>query len=275
MIPGPDGDEPLLPPLTPGFGLLLATSVGMLQVALIVVLAGSGFRGIGVYGMAAIPAYAAAFAVCMARLDAPPSERLALLRPRPLIWWSIFFLAWSLLLSSELDNLTQAFFPIPEPLTEAAEPPSLPFAPLLLVFCVVGPLTQELLFRGAIQPVMIEQLGVGRGIAFTSLQNGVAVALGTLNPWALVPSTVNAAVLGILRHSSGSLYPSLALHAVSGLATLLASYGAFGIGGFDDTSEARTSLAWLLPAAVFTGIGLRLCKAVAAAPPPSQETDPV
>ena len=132
-----------------------------------------------------------------------------------------------------------------------------------------------LLFRGAIQPVMIEQLGVGRGIAFTSLQNGLAVALGTLNPWALVPSTVNAAVLGILRHSSGSLYPSLALHAVSGLATLLASYGTFGIGGFDDTSEAHTSLAWLLPAAVFTGIGLRLCKTVAAAPPPSQETDPV
>ncbi len=276
MSPGPDGDEPLVPPLTPGFGLLLAVTVGVLQVTLIVMLVGAGFRGAGVYGMAAIPAYAAAFVVCVARLDSPPRVGLALLRPRSLIWWAVFFLAGSLLLSSELDNLTKAVFPIPEPPTEVAEAePELPFAPLLLVFCVVAPLTQELLFRGALQPVMIEQLGVGRGIAFTSLLNSLAVALGTLNPWALLPSFANAAVLGILRHSSGSLYPPLALHAVSGLATLLASYGAFGIGDFDDTSEARTSLAWLLPAAVFPGVGLRLCKAVAAAPPPSQETDPV
>ena len=269
MIPGPDGDEPLIPPLTPGFGLLLAVTVGVLQIALIVMLAGAGFRGIGIYGMAALPAYAAAFAVCVARLDSSPGVGLALLRPRRLIWWAVFFLAGSLLLSSELDNLTKAVFPIPEPLAPPAEAGAeLPFAPLLLVFCVVAPLTQELLFRGAVQPVMIEQLGVGRGIAFTSLQNGLAVALGTLNPWALVPSFANAAVLGILRHSSGSLYPPLALHAVSGLGTLLASYGAFGIGGFDDTSVAHTSLVWLIPAAVFTGVGLRLCRAVAASPPP-------
>lgn len=267
MIPD-DEDEPLVPPLTPGFALLLAVTVGILQATLILVLSNSGFRGVGLVGMAAIPAYAAAFAACAPRLQKPPTVGLALLRPRRVIWWAVFFLLWSLLLTSEIDNVVKVIMPVPE----ALQPPSdaevsLPFWPLFLVLVVVGPLTQELLFRGALQPVLVEQLGAGRGVAYTALLNSLATSMA-FSPWSFLPSFANALVLGVLRHSSGSLYPSLVLHALSGLTALAATYGLFGIGGFDDTRVVHTSLLWLVPSALFTGLGLRLCRRAAAAGPP-------
>ena len=39
---------------------------------------------------------------------------------------------------------------------------------------------------------------------------------------------------------------------------------AFGIPGFDDMSADHTPLIWLLPAALLTGVGLRLCQAMLA-----------
>ncbi len=267
MIPN-DEDEPLVPPLTPGFALLLAVGVGVLQVTLILMLSGAGFRGVGLVGMAAIPAYAAAFAVCAQRLPQPPSVGLALRWPRRVIWWAVFCLAWSLLLTSEIDNVVKTLLPVPDATQPASDPEvSAPFGPLFLVLVVVGPLTQELLFRGALQPAMVEHLGVGRGVAYTALLSSLAVSMA-FSPWSLLPGFAGALLLGVLRHCSGSLYPSLALHALSGLATLAATYGLFGIGGFDDTGVAHTSLAWLIPAALFTGLGLRLCRRAAAAGPP-------
>ena len=85
-----------------------------------------------------------------------------------------------------------------------------------------------------------------------------------MNPLLLLPSALNALVLGILREASGSLLPPLFLHTLSGLDTVGAAYGSYGIGGFDDTAVAHTHLGWLILAALFTGIGLGMCRAVRA-----------
>ncbi len=249
------------PPLPPRFGLALAVLTGLFQGTALLFLAALGFPfGIGLVGMAALLAYGAAFALCIPRIAQPPTLGLALLRPPRLAWIAALMLVWALLLSSEIDNLVKLVIPVPEAMQapDGSAPSS--FLALLLVSVFVYPVTQELLFRGALQPLMIETLGPRRGILFTSLLNALAVSIAVFNPWALAPTTLNALVLGVLRHTSGSLIPSLLLHASWGLVGVGAAYGAFGIPGFDETAAAHTPLGWLALAALFTGAGLRMCR---------------
>ena len=72
--------------------------------------------------------------------------------------------------------------------------------------------------------------------------------------------SIEALVLGLLRTASGSVVPGLVLHMAFGLCSVLATAELFGIPGFDDISATHTPLEWLVPAALFTGIGLRLCR---------------
>ena len=78
-------------------------------------------------------------------------------------------------------------------------------------------------------------------------------------------------VFGLLRECSGSLAPGLVLNVVFGAVAVLASYGVFGIPGFDNLEAAHTPLVWLVPAALATGVGLRLCQSLLVARP--SETD--
>ena len=147
------------------------------------------------------------------------------------------------------------------------------FLALVLVSVFVYPVAQELLFRGALQPLMIEALGARKGILFTALLNAIAISIAIFNPWALAPTALNALVLGVLRHTSGSLLPSLLLHVSWGVLGVGAAYGAFGIPGFDETAAAHTPLGWLVLASLFTGAGLRLCRFAAPAQASPEEPD--
>lgn len=272
---GEDPEREPLPPLLPRLALAIAALTGLIQATVMLVLAATGLPfGVGVVGMAALLAYGAAFALCIPRIPQPPAVGLALLSPPRIAWLTVILLAWSLILTSEVDNLVKHVFPVPEDMRAATTP--VPLLPLLLVSVFVYPLTQELLFRGALQPRMIESLGRVRGILFTALLNAVAVSIATFNPWAIAPTVANALLLGVLRETSGSLLPPLLLHVFWGLVGVGAAYGAFGIAGFDDLSAAHTPLGWLVLAALFTGAGLRLCRiagAVSSGIPPGDPGD--
>ena len=272
---GEEPDREPAAPLVPRFALALAVLTGLSQGTAMLVLLATGFSsGAGLVGMAVLLAYGGAFAACIPRIRQPPALGLALVRPARLAWVASGLLLWTLLLSSEVDNLVKLVVPLPEAMTSAAGRAPASLLPLFLVSVIIYPVAQELLFRGALQPAMTKSLGVFRGILFTAVLNAIAVSMGGLYPWALAPTALNALVLGMLRETSGSLLPPLLLHACWGLVTVGAAYGAFGIPGFDDTATgAHTPFGWLAMAALFTGAGLRLCRIAGSAPALSGDPD--
>jgi membrane protease YdiL (CAAX protease family) len=273
----PDRDAGARPPLTLEFAFVLALLAPLVHMVCVTVLLLIGFRGtLPVVGMAAVLAYGGMFTLCAARFREPPLERLALVRAPATAWLAVAFLAASVLLTSEIDNLVKAAFPPPLELTAAGEAPETPpFWGLMLavVQIAVFPLAYELFFRGILQPLAVARLGLGLGIVLSALMSGVASGLIFGGVWGVAPAFANSLVLAVLRQASRSLWPSIALHALTGVITMGALYQLFGIAGFDDTTAAHTPLAWLLGAGALTGIGFALLRAASrgesepAAPP--------
>jgi hypothetical protein len=75
-----------------------------------------------------------------------------------------------------------------------------------------------------------------------------------------------ALCLGVLRQSSGSIYPSILLASLFGGVQLLAEQRLLGIPGFDEVSAAHTPWPWLAGAALCSGFGLWICARVARTP---------
>ncbi len=263
MIPDPEGEEPL--PLTPGFAMVLTLGGAFLQIVVLVLLSGaSGELSPAKLGIAAIVGYGAVFAYGVQRIPPPPATALGLVGAPRLAWTAALFLVPSLLLVSELDNVMQAVYPLPEEVREARGPvEGLALIELAFVGIAVLPTIQELFFRGLIQPCMVGAAGRLRGILATAALAGMA-ALALGGPWALIVAFASGLVLSILRESAGSLLPGLALNVVFGVCSTLATQGVFGIPGFDDLSAPHTPLVWLVPAALATGVGLRVCQALLA-----------
>ncbi|MCP4007522.1 MAG: CPBP family intramembrane metalloprotease [bacterium] len=252
------------PPLNTGFLLVLALAAPLLQIVFFVLLVnGPGVpAGAASAGMATIFSYVLLLTACAKRIPEPAGLHLGIVIPRGIAWIAVAFLVWAILLSSETDNIVRALFPMPA--FDAGEPnPEGGFyrgLGSIVTYVVVFPIAFELFFRGAMQPVLVAELGTRAGIALTAALCGYATAMGLFNPWAIVPAIMNALVLGILRHGTGSILPCLALHASWGILRLAAENQMLGIGGFDDLSQPHTSLGWLLLAGLLTGIGLRLCR---------------
>lgn len=265
----PDRDAGTRPPLTLEFVFVLALLAPLIHTLCVVVLSLIGFRGsIPVVGMGAVLAYAGIFTLCALRFREPPLQQLALVRAPAPAWLAVVFLAASVVLTSELDNLVKAIYPLPSELTgpaESAAVPELLGLTLVVVQLAVFPLAYELFFRGIAQPLAVARIGVVAGIGLTAVLSGVASGLVFGGLWGIVPAFANALVLGVLRQASGSLWPPIALHALTGLIIIAAQYQLFGLAGFDDLSAAHTPLVWLLGAALFTAIGFALLNQAARA----------
>lgn len=271
MIPSLDPRTPTV--LTPGLAALLTAAAALLQVTFVLMLLVMGMdSGPPTQGIAKIMGFGLAFMLAASRIPAPPAFHLGFVRPPAVAWWAGVFLLASILLVSELDNVSKQVWPVPEELLARAVPEGAGYSlGLLFYLVIVLPLSHEVFFRGLLQPRMVEHWGTRRGVLCTALLDAGASLL--LNPWAVVSALCSALLIGTLRHASGSLLPGLALHALFGACGFLASYGAFGIPGFDDTTAPHTPLGWLAPAAALTGVGLGLCRVAASAPRPQAPPD--
>ncbi len=276
MIPVPESDPDA--PLTPSFLVMLTIVAGFVQLAFLTTFQGAGAGAMpALVGMGAIVGFGVAIYLASSHIPEPPAFHLGLVPPPRTAWTAVLFLAFSVLLISEVDNVFKQVFPLPEELTDAVPRPegAMYAFSLTLLLIVIQPATEEIFFRGLVQPRFVEKHGIGRGLVLTSLLNGLALSLALLNPWSFASVFSMSLVLGVLRQSSHSILPGLVLHALFGTAALLASFEAFGIEGFDDLSAAHTPLGWLAPAFLLSGIGFGLCRSAADAPsPPSAPPSP-
>jgi hypothetical protein len=264
----PEQEPPPKPPLTVEYAFLLALVAPLCQFVATLVFGTLGFHlKISALGMGTLVAYGALFALCAARLRGAPARQLGFAAAPATAWVSVVFLAGSIVLSSEVDNLLRSSLSLP-----AAEnvPLELPpyFTPAFAVVAIgVLPLAYDVFFRGLFQPLARARLGAVSAVVLTTALSGFAsgfIPALALNVWQLPRHLLDALVLCILRECAGSLWPVLALHVLWGIATFCATYGVFGLAGFD-ASGAHTPTPWVAGAAALTLVGLALCRAASRA----------
>lgn len=124
-----------------------------------------------------------------------------------LIVWGI--VVYALTGRGAQENLLPAFGTGREALLAAALSASL-----------IAPVTEELLFRGFLFSGLRQRLGVNLAIVVSSL----AFALFHFNPFAFPALVALGAMLAWLFQRSGSLWPSIGLHATINTVTLLVWY---------------------------------------------------
>jgi membrane protease YdiL (CAAX protease family) len=133
-----------------------------------------------------------------------------------------------------------------DPLTEALQNSSQAKLFAVAVFVVVvGPMLEELLYRGALVRPMRRTQGP-YAVAFVT---GVLFALGHAQWQLLLPLGLMGFVLGVLRHESGTLIPGVLLHA---------TFNAYPVVGilYAPGSEEWTPPPWLVAAASVAAVGL-------------------
>ena len=138
-----------------------------------------------------------------------------------------FFLVAVLLLGtvillSDIDNLTRSVLPPPEALVEAFEnilnAADYPLSSFFLLV-VVAPVTEEALFRGLILRGFLANYSKRRAILLSAL----LFAVMHTNPWQFISAFVAGVLLAWLLIETGSLIPCLFAHALAnGMAYLAA-----------------------------------------------------
>ena len=88
----------------------------------------------------------------------------------------------------------------------------------LMLATFVGPILEEVLFRGFVQPLAVQGLGPLAGVVLTSLLFGLIH--GTA---AFLPVFTLSLVLGILRQNSGHLLPAIVAHCLWNAGTMALS----------------------------------------------------
>ena len=114
------------------------------------------------------------------------------------------------ILLSELDNLTQSAFPLPDFIAELYETLSSGGLVTLVVLVVVAPLTEELLFRGLILHGFLRWYRPGTAIVLSAL----LFALVHVNPYQFPTGFFAGMLLGWVFVATRSLWPCLFLHAL-------------------------------------------------------------
>ena len=139
-----------------------------------------------------------------------------------------------------LTNAVEHFYPtapslLAERVARITPHSSLDACGIFLVVGVLGPLVEELFFRGA----LFGALRRGHPLSATTVTVALCFALGHLDPRALFPLFVVALALGEVRELSGSIWPGFALHSAFNSATLSVVFS----GGSVDGAPPRMPLA--------------------------------
>lgn len=137
----------------------------------------------------------------------------------------------TVILLSEVDNLTRLFFPPPAVLAEAFEglldTRARPISSFFLLV-VVAPVTEEVLFRGLILRGFLANYSKRRAI----LLSAFLFAVMHTNPWQFISAFVAGVLLAWLLIETGSLIPCLFAHAVANGTAWLAGLTQVEIPGF-------------------------------------------
>jgi membrane protease YdiL (CAAX protease family) len=266
----PDSDPEPRPPLTLAFVFVLVVLAPLSHLLWLILFEKVGVRLLpSMVGMSALVTYGAMFALCAVRFRQPPGRQIGLVSAPASAWLAVLFLIAAVVVSSEVDNVVKSLVPPPPP---PPDPDALPVRPQVLaaagalVWVAVFPLAYNLFYRGILQPLATTQIGVIPGVLVTALLSGFGASfvpsLLAHGLWPFAPGILNALILCILRQSSGSLWPVIALDSLWGLAQLGAAYQLFGLAGFDGAG-AHTPVPWVTGCAVLTVVGLVLCRAAA------------
>ena len=199
-------------------------------------------------------------------VPAPTERRIGLVGFAPRLLLPLALLAPFVLLASEIDNcIAAAFFPAAKTAaSEAAIPDSLATLEWVLFAVLLRPVLEEFFFRGVIQQGVVAALGPARGVLLTALLFAlVRTSLFGADAYHAVSFGVQALaaglLLGFVRLSSGSILACVLLQtALEGAGVLsLVLREPLPIPGFN-AEGAHTPLAWLVPAALSVGLGIRL-----------------
>ncbi|GAB2584094.1 CPBP family intramembrane metalloprotease [Dyella jejuensis] len=99
--------------------------------------------------------------------------------------------------------------------------------PLAIVAVTVGPMIEELLFRGVLLSALMRRLGVNGSVAICAVLFGVVHLSGLGFQWYALPNLILlAAALCWLRLKSASLWPAILAHGVFNLFALVALFAA-------------------------------------------------
>lgn len=125
------------------------------------------------------------------------------------------------LLMSEVDNLIKGVIPIPERwqlMREQAFSWNSPadFAFLALWTILVGPICEEILFRGYALSGFRARYGGGKAILLTAILFG----LFHLDPWLFLPTFMMGMLFGFLAVRTGTIYAPMLVHAANNLLSI-------------------------------------------------------
>ena len=234
LAAGPDRPSDLQPwDLLVAFGLMI---VGQLIVALLVrqllgganpaTLSTSARAGLVLLNQVLGQGPPVAYFIWRA-MNAPPEAHALGLRPRrpgrelglagvallvalPLVFSAMILAIW---IGQRLG------YPPPElghPLLEVLRDSESPVGVALLMGSVtlLGPALEEVLYRGLLQSALLAWLGVQRRVGVILLASGLFTVMHVGVPWQAMPGLfVLALVLGWLYERTGSLWPSILVHA--------------------------------------------------------------
>ena len=162
------------------------------------------------------------------------------------------------ILADELDRVIQQFFPMPaewsDSMIELLQFKTVPEAAMILfagVLCAA--LFEEMLFRGLLQHTLEYYREPAIAIVLTS----VLFALVHFNPWTAIQVTSLGLVLGFVAWKSGSILPSIVLHALNNLASLILMNSQEGFLNLYTTSH-HVKFIWIVAAIVFVIPAARL-----------------
>ena len=111
----------------------------------------------------------------------------------------------------------------------------------LLLVAVLVPISEELIFRGILQPAAVPTFGPARAAVIV----GLIFAAFHFQPWFLLPLAVIGMVLGLVRWITGSVITCIALHGAYNLGSVV--LGEVMAGGGDDGESGMMGSAFSWP----------------------------
>lgn len=136
--------------------------------------------------------------------------------PRHILWASVGVTAGLVVIMDEIDRLIQLILPMPQELTAEISSimeihSGLDLALILLSAVILAGVIEETLFRGFLQRVMEEQIGVTNAVVYSSL----AFTLVHVNIYTAVQIFLLGFALGYLAWRTDSIVPSMICHGVN------------------------------------------------------------